>query len=75
MYLLIHSKLVGGTLFPDIENISMWRSAGEGKRSLPLPSLDFSKLIIWSAIAGFSERLIPDQLIRLETSAKDKPAK
>jgi uncharacterized membrane protein (GlpM family) len=73
VYMLINSQLLGGTLFPAPGKIVMWQT--EGDSTLPLPSLDFSKLIIWGVIAGFSERFIPDQLTRLETSARDKPAK
>jgi hypothetical protein len=75
MYLLIHSQLVGGKLFPDTSNISMWRMSANGREFLPLPNYDFSKLIIWSVIAGFSERLIPDQLARLGTSVETRASR
>lgn len=73
IYLLINSKLLDGTLFPETDKLSIWRS--EGETILPLPSLDFSKLIIWAVIAGFSERFIPDQLTRLEPLAREKATK
>jgi len=33
-------------------------------------STDFAKLLVWSVIAGFSERLIPDRLASVETAAQ-----
>jgi hypothetical protein len=38
----------------------------------PTPAL--AKLIIWCFLAGFSERLVPDSLSRVEARASEKPA-
>lgn len=37
--------------------------------SRPMPTADFAKLLVWSLLGGFSERLVPDQLTRLTGSA------
>jgi len=53
--LLFIGKFVRGTLFPDPENKSLdqWFAV--------VYSLEeFAKLLVWSFIAGFSERLVPD---------------
>ena len=34
---------------------------------LPATSADFAKLLVWSFVAGFSERLVPDMLDRFST--------
>lgn len=74
MYLLIRSGLLGGSIFPS-ENFSagLWQPIEERVSKYALPGIDFAKLVVWSIVAGFSERLIPDQLARLEASARDKP--
>lgn len=36
------------------------------------PTLDMAKLLVWSFIAGFSERLVPDTLARTEAQATKK---
>jgi hypothetical protein len=38
-----------------------------------LPSKDWALLVIWSVIAGFSEKLVPDSLSRVEAQATKKP--
>jgi hypothetical protein len=35
------------------------------------PTLDLAKLLVWSFIAGFSERLVPDSLAQTESRATD----
>lgn len=74
MYLLIRSGLLGGSIFPS-KNFAegLWQSVQADVSKYALPGIDFAKLVVWSIVAGFSERLIPDQLARLEASAKDKP--
>lgn len=47
---LLMSKLVAGELFPTI---------------LPNGQTDYSRLAVWSFLAGFAERLVPDMLNRL----------
>jgi hypothetical protein len=39
--------------------------------SILAPTEDLAKLLVWSFLAGFSERLIPDTLERVETHARD----
>lgn len=52
-------------------------SAGEGKLQLSgltilMPTSDLAKLLVWSFLAGFSERLVPDALSKTEAQAKGK---
>lgn len=50
LYFLIAAKLMEGMLFPDLSEF------------VPMNMTDGSKLFIWSFIAGFAERLVPDTL-------------
>jgi len=67
LYLLVVSKLIGGELFPTApEKLAfVFKDLGYN-----LPTFDFAKLLVWSFVAGFSERLLPDQLTRLEASTQ-----
>lgn len=65
---VIYGGLIGGTMFPKIstepngeftEYISVLNNIG-----------NLSKLLVWSFIAGFSERLIPDMVDRLSDKAR-----
>ncbi len=58
-YFLMRSGLLGGSLFL-VEN-------GD-------TSLYFAKLLVWSFVAGWSERLVPETLERTENSAKSSQA-
>lgn len=75
MYLLIASNLLAGDLFPSVTYRAPPADPTIGDESLTIPSIAFAKLLIWSVIAGFSERLLPDQLSRLENSVRDQGSK
>jgi hypothetical protein len=60
LFFAIFGDLLGGKLFPNIGDIlkaDKWISE------------DLAKLIVWSFVAGFSERLVPDFLARAEATA------
>jgi hypothetical protein len=61
---IIYGGLIGGSMFPyvrldDDQYIKVLNNIGE-----------LSKLLVWSFIAGFSERLIPDMIDRLSDKAR-----
>lgn len=67
LYLMITGHLLGGDIFPAKEFSVFTRKIPAGKDWLVVvPSIDLAKLLVWSAIAGFSERLVPDQFTRLQ---------
>jgi hypothetical protein len=55
-YFLMSSRLLGGSLF-----------LGDPPDA---PIIDFAKLLVWSFIAGWSERLVPETLQRTENAAR-----
>lgn len=63
-YFLIAGNLVSGELFPKAEI-----SKQPDQKLLNFPDTNFAKLMIWSTLAGFSERLVPDRLTKLEAAA------
>ncbi|HYI64057.1 MAG TPA: hypothetical protein VEW71_04155 [Allosphingosinicella sp.] len=86
-YFVLRGGLVGGTVFPVLENVGIgeqivWRLDSRGAVSATRPGIldpagltilaptaDMAKLLIWSFIAGFSERLVPDTITRTEARA------
>jgi hypothetical protein len=67
LYYAVYGKLIGGELFPDATKLRFDPAT--------LPGPDLAKLVVWSFIGGFSERLIPEFIQRSEaTAAKaDRP--
>ncbi len=84
-YFLLRSALLQGVVFPDLSKLSIdempvltlprdtaAKNAHSGnfiELTVLLPTLDLAKLIVWSFIAGFSERLVPDAIGKTEARA------
>ncbi|PWR21769.1 hypothetical protein DKG75_07205 [Zavarzinia compransoris] len=74
LYWLIGSGLLGGGIFPEATMANLWKFVAlDSGQTVGLPTVDFFKLMIWSVLAGFSERLVPTQLSALEVRAAGKP--
>lgn len=71
VYLLIAGGLLAGDLFPKAVYSTDLLNPDASAKIFEIPSVDFAKLLVWSVIAGFSERLLPDQLGRFENSIRD----
>lgn len=68
---------VEGTVFPEFSKF-VGKSVGFFDftwHTLPRSSADYAKLFVWAFLAGFAERLVPDNLDRLATklAMADKP--
>lgn len=61
LYFAIFGGLLGGDIFPKPEKLATL--------SYGAPNADLAKLVVWSFLGGFSERLIPDFLQRTEAQA------
>jgi hypothetical protein len=83
-YLLVRSRAVQGPLFPTVETTTIadhvvgW-VGGKAKvattLTILLPSAELAKLLVWSFIAGFSERLVPETLARVENTSQNSDKK
>ena len=75
-YFFIRSGLLSGQAFPDFERLtglgSQVEPSAAGKPAAALNEYtELAKLIVWSFIAGFSERLVPDTLVKMEGRAAE----
>jgi hypothetical protein len=76
LYFLIAGRLLAGELFPepiiaDGEGFgALWKFYDDQGTAYSGPTSNFAKLIVWSFIAGFSERFLPDHLSALETKSR-----
>jgi len=65
LYLIFIGKLVTGVVFPDIGCVAEKSCAtvqAMMHNYLPVKPEDYGKALVWSFIAGFSERMVPDLL-------------
>jgi len=63
LYMLFVSQIITGTLFPAITTVSTLSTFVQFiSNTGPTAGVDWAKLLVWSFIAGFAERLVPDTL-------------
>jgi hypothetical protein len=86
VYFFLHAKLVSGELFPDFQAVGLQQSgptSADAATSLAMrlifPNAQLALVVVWSFLAGFSERLVPSILKSTETtlgqvSARSKTA-
>jgi hypothetical protein len=70
LYMLFTGAFLTGNMFPEIATPAEKMKAGLpfgtfATSTGPATGIDFSKLLVWSFIAGFAERFVPDALSRI----------
>lgn len=76
LFLIFASGLASGALFPTLPpklSVSDFKSFIEHLQ--PETTIDWGKLLVWSFIAGFAERFVPDTLDRLITRSEQSKNK
>jgi hypothetical protein len=66
LYVLFASGLIKGALFPDFP-----KTGGLYGFASPLEGVEQAKLLVWSFVAGFAEKFVPDRLDQLSQRAKE----
>jgi hypothetical protein len=66
LFLIFASGLASGTLFPKMpDSATLHDIRGFIEDLEPASTAEWGKLLVWSFIAGFAERFVPDTLDRL----------
>jgi len=70
VYFFLHANVLSGSMLPNTSKIGLDIVPYPRANGIELisPNSDLALLIIWSFIAGFSERLVPGILAATETS-------
>jgi hypothetical protein len=72
LYLIFASGLVKGDLFPQFHLSPVSHRPDDFQNFVfnwqPVPPADYAKTLVWSFIAGFSERFVPGLLERFASS-------
>ena len=67
-FFVMGGNLLAGQLFLTTD-FKLWDALPNGSSR---PTQDFFRLLVWSTIAGFSERLVPDRFDEIANSAAPK---
>jgi hypothetical protein len=75
LYLVFMGGLLSGGLFPQFpSSANPFRSIGGFVLEVnPGTNADFAKLLVWSFVAGFSEKFVPNLIARLDGQATHQP--
>ena len=77
VYFFLQSGLINGSVFPDFKELGIVKYTSKDGIQLTviLPSAQLSLLVVWSFLAGFSERLVPNILASTEKTLSDATQK
>lgn len=76
LYFIFKASLIDGVVFPNLDSLGFAKmktveASNDALLGTFIPNKDLAALMVWSFLAGFSERLVPSFLDRIETSANE----
>ena len=66
LYFFLQSGLISGSLLPDVTKLDTDSLQSIGIHGMIVPNKTWALMVVWSFLAGFSERLVPNILSSTE---------
>jgi hypothetical protein len=72
LYFVFQGQILAGTIFPSVPALKLTIAGKTWGEMDSMSGVNYGMLLVWSFVAGFAERLVPDTLDRLVNRAQQQ---